>query len=303
MVSAVLEDLEQAESGEVPVDGGTTLYEPVGPVSSKEIAALRFSYVQNDVFGGHEPEREFCPPGEYRIRLEPAEGALPGDGSTEELAEGAQPGDMLLCSLNYNDRLTEFAADRSVLPRLQQVLESSGIAEQNGYSARNSALGDYLDLEVDYASGEELTLYGEGGDVLPPCDLAALIVFFNGIAEENGEHFTRRMPVDMAEAAFIRFAEETAGVSAAQYDADTETDEERGTAWISVFGMNEDGEDVLTACCTAELPLGLATGIVCGTIEDGEVTEIEVPDEVSLWDLAGPAEAGGTAGAAGKTGS
>ena len=45
-----------------------------------------------------------------------------------------------------------FTADESVLDRLEKIIRENNLAQFNGHSMRNSAIGSYLDICADYGS-------------------------------------------------------------------------------------------------------------------------------------------------------
>ncbi len=51
---------------------------------------------------------------------------------------------------------------------LQAIIERENVARLNGFYRRNSALGNYFDLKINYASGESITAGGEGGISVVP---------------------------------------------------------------------------------------------------------------------------------------
>ncbi len=53
--------------------------------------------------------------------------------------------------------------DGASLLRLQELIEAKGVARLNGHEIWNSAVGELLDLDVSYASGESIHAYAEGG--------------------------------------------------------------------------------------------------------------------------------------------
>lgn len=89
-----------------------------------------------------------------------------------------------------------FTVDKAALNDLQALIQEHDLAAINGHSKRNTALGTYLDLTVEYASGERIHAYAEGGaSTAPPghWNPAAFAAFFQRLSESNGYGF---YPVD-----------------------------------------------------------------------------------------------------------
>ena len=81
-----------------------------------------------------------------------------------------------------------FTADESVLDRLEKIIRENNLAQFNGHSMRNSAIGSYLDICADYASGEKITMFGEGGYAVIPYGFSAepYVEFFAELCREYG---------------------------------------------------------------------------------------------------------------------
>ena len=77
--------------------------------------------------------------------------------------------------------------DASALMRLQEIIEATGIAKLNGHARSNTALGELVDLNVTYASGESINVFAEGGcATLPDPDWSPLcfLEFFHHLRVE-----------------------------------------------------------------------------------------------------------------------
>ncbi|MCR5563201.1 MAG: hypothetical protein K6F46_07520 [Desulfovibrio sp.] len=77
----------------------------------------------------------------------------------------------------------------AVLTALQHLVETHGIARLNGHSKRDTALGELLDLRIDYASGESITAHAEGGSATLPekhWNPLWFLDFFRTYALDNG---------------------------------------------------------------------------------------------------------------------
>ena len=175
--------------------GTTELHEPTGAVKSVDLVSFTAEFIQEGMYEtGHERSL-ICRPGRYAYSLAPDESGT------------------MVCSMRYRSVYNEtepvtyaFPVAADVLTSLQKVLEDSGIAEQNGFYGWNSALGTFVDIVGTYASGEKLTVYGEGGvSAAPPCDVDALTVFFNRIAREHGYRFTEAYSLNEAQDAFLAY--------------------------------------------------------------------------------------------------
>lgn len=76
------------------------------------------------------------------------------------------------------------------LLRLQELIEARGIAKLNGHEKWDSAVGELLDLNIAYASGESIHVYAEGGSsTLPEQDWSPLwfLEFFHDLARVDGK--------------------------------------------------------------------------------------------------------------------
>ncbi len=51
---------------------------------------------------------------------------------------------------------------------LQAIIDQENVARLNGFYKRNTALGNYFNLKINYASGESITAGGEGGFAVIP---------------------------------------------------------------------------------------------------------------------------------------
>jgi len=81
-----------------------------------------------------------------------------------------------------------FTADKAALSDLQALIQKQDLAAINGHSKRNTARGTYLDLTVEYASGERIHAYAEGGaSTAPPKNWnpAVFTAFFQQLCESN----------------------------------------------------------------------------------------------------------------------
>lgn len=89
-----------------------------------------------------------------------------------------------------------FTADESVLDRLEKIIRENGLAQFNGHSVRNSAIGSYLDIRADYASGEKITMFGEGGYAVIPYGFSAepYLEFFAELCREYGHDVHLKYP-------------------------------------------------------------------------------------------------------------
>ena len=93
-------------------------------------------------------------------------------------------------SVRFGEDKTSFAftADVAVFETLGRIIRKNELAQFNGHSMRNSAIGSYLDLRAGYASGEEITMYGEGGYAVIPYGFSAepYVEFFAELCREYG---------------------------------------------------------------------------------------------------------------------
>ena len=145
-----------AADEEVEEDGGTrdNSVRHTSPVviSSTEISSFRLRF-QFSVDYDEPALRERYPWGWYDFRLE-------------------RTGDSALCHLEYwrdggQSRKADFPVKGDALARLDALLKEHDVAQIDGHSMWNSALGDFMNLEVNYESGEQIYASGEGGGVKP----------------------------------------------------------------------------------------------------------------------------------------
>ena len=75
----------------------------------------------------------------------------------------------------------------TTLLSLQELIERNGIAKFNGHSKWDSALGEFLDLHIDYASGEVINANARGGSATLPNQWNPVVFldFFRKIALEH----------------------------------------------------------------------------------------------------------------------
>ena len=146
-----------AADEDVEEDGGTrdTSVRHTSPVviSSTEIASFKLRFEFNKDFDEEDEGRGRYPSGWYDLRLEKTE-------------NGAD------CHLEYwtqsePRRKADFPVKADALSRLDALLKEHDVAQIDGHSMWNSALGDFMNLEVRYESGEQIDASGEGGGVKP----------------------------------------------------------------------------------------------------------------------------------------
>ena len=80
--------------------------------------------------------------------------------------------------------------DDTFLMRLQELIEARGIAKLNGHEKWDSAVGELLDLNIAYASGESIHVYAEGGcSTIPEHDWNPLwfLEFFHQFLQTDGK--------------------------------------------------------------------------------------------------------------------
>lgn len=146
-----------AADEDVEEDGGTrdTSVRHTSPVviSSTEITSFKLRFEFNKDFDEEDEGRGRYPSGWYDLRLEKTE-------------NGAD------CHLEYwtqsePRRKADFPVKADALSRLDALLKEHDVAQIDGHSMWNSALGDFMNLEVRYESGEQIDASGEGGGVKP----------------------------------------------------------------------------------------------------------------------------------------
>ena len=86
---------------------------------------------------------------------------------------------------------------KEALDDLQAIIDKYKVARLNGFYRRNSALGNYFDLRINYASGEAITAGGEGGiSVLPEGGLPdeTLKALFTKLVLQTGQAIPSIIP-------------------------------------------------------------------------------------------------------------
>lgn len=168
-----------AADADVEEDGGTrgNSVRHTSPVviSSTEISSFRLRF-QFSVDYDEPALRERYPWGWYDFRLE-------------------RTGDSALCHLEYwrdggQSRKADFSVKGDALARLDALLKEHDVAQIDGHSLWNSALGDDMSLEVCYVSGERICADGRGGDVKPDARYYReewFIDFFRALGREYGK--------------------------------------------------------------------------------------------------------------------
>jgi hypothetical protein len=169
-----------AADGDVEEDGATrdTSVSHRSPVviSSTEITSFRLRFQFNGDYDKDELRKRY-PSGWYDFRL-------------EKTGKGAE------CHLEYwrdggPSRKEDFPVKGDALERLDKLLKEHDVAQIDGHSMWNSALGDDMSLDVCYASGERICADGQGGDVKPDAKYYReewFIDFFRAIGREYGKN-------------------------------------------------------------------------------------------------------------------
>ena len=168
-----------AADEDVEVDGGTrdTSVRHAAPVviSSAEIASFRLKFEFSKDYGEEDEGRGRYPSGWYDLRLEKAEN---GANCHIEYWTQSEP-----------SRKADFSVSGDALARLYALLKEHDVAQIDGHSMWNSALGDFMNLEVNYESGEQIYASGEGGGVKPDEKYYReewFIDFFRSLGREYG---------------------------------------------------------------------------------------------------------------------
>ncbi len=168
-----------AADEDVEEDGGTrnNSVRHTSPVviSSTEISSFRLRFQFSADYD--EPAmRERYPWGWYDFRLERS-----GDGA--------------ICHLEYwrdgePSRKADFPVKGDALKRLDALLKEHDVAQIDGHSLWNSALGDDMSLDILYESGETIRADGQGGNVKPDGKYYReewFIDFFRALGREYGK--------------------------------------------------------------------------------------------------------------------
>ena len=146
-----------AADADVEIDGGTrdSSVRHASPVaiSSKDISSFRLRFQYSMSYGEEDELRGRYPSGWYDLRLEKSETGA--DCHLEYWTDGKM------------SRKADFPVDAEALARLDRLLKEHDVAQIDGHSLYNSALGDDMSLEVRYESGETIRADGQGGDVKP----------------------------------------------------------------------------------------------------------------------------------------
>ena len=168
-----------ASDVDVEEDGGTrdTSVRQATPVviSSTESSSFRLKFEFSKDYGEEDEGRGRYPSGWYDLRLEKT-----GNGANCHLEYWTQ---------SEPSRKADFSVSGDALARLDALLKEHDVAQIDGHSMWNSALGDFMNLEVNYESGEQIYASGEGGDVKPDAKYYQeewFIDFFRALGREYG---------------------------------------------------------------------------------------------------------------------
>lgn len=145
-------------------------------IRSKDIETFRLRFEFSNDVGADDVTKERYPVGWYDLGLDKTE-----DGARCRIEWWDRYGDK---------RKTEFLADASALARLDAILKLHDVAQIDGHSLWNSALGDDMDLSVRYAGGETISASGQGGGVKPDgryYQETWFIDFFRELARQYGK--------------------------------------------------------------------------------------------------------------------
>lgn len=164
---------------DVEEDGGTrdssVRHSSPVVISSTDIASFRLRFQYGMSYGEEDELRGRYPSGWYDLRLEKSENGA--NCHLEYWTEG-RPG-----------RKADFLVDADALVRLDRLLKEHDVAQIDGHSLYNSALGDDMSMEVRYESGETIRADGQGGDVKPDAKYYReewFIDFFRTLGREYG---------------------------------------------------------------------------------------------------------------------
>ena len=86
---------------------------------------------------------------------------------------------------------------KEALDELQTIIDKHDVARLNGFYKRNSALGNYFSLRINYDSGESISADGEGGfSVIPDGGLPddAFSAFFQKLIQQTGQTVPSEFP-------------------------------------------------------------------------------------------------------------
>jgi len=168
-----------------PEAGGISDHSTNAPktIASTELTSCDLDYLlayQEIPMG--EGKRNY-PPGSYSFHIAAKEG-------------GAE------CTMTYRGRYdagsrseASFTADISAMSSLEQVIRGADIAQNNGHDKTNTALGTHIVFRADYASGEKISIYADGGASTIPAHFSVkpLLDWFTALAEEHGQEWLRRI--------------------------------------------------------------------------------------------------------------
>ena len=163
----------------VEEDGGTrdASVRHAAPVviSSAEITSFKLRFDFSGDYGAEDELRGRYPSGWYDLRLEKTEAGA--DCHLEYWAEGR------------TSRKADFPVNAVALARLDRLLKEHDVAQIDGHSLYNSAVGDDMSMEVRYESGEAIGADGQGGGVKPDPQYYReewFIDFFRRLGREYG---------------------------------------------------------------------------------------------------------------------
>ncbi len=168
-----------AADTDVEIDGGTwdSSVRRVSPaaIASTEISSFRLRFQYSRDYGEEDELRGRYPPGWYDLRMEKTE--VGADCHLEYWTEGKP------------SRKADFPVSTVALARLDRLLKEHDVAQIDGHSLYNSAVGDDMSMEVRYESGEAICADGQGGGVKPDPQYYReewFIDFFRRLGREYG---------------------------------------------------------------------------------------------------------------------
>ncbi|MCR4685805.1 MAG: hypothetical protein K5649_10090 [Lachnospiraceae bacterium] len=195
MLGRILHNLPADVETDSPVDGGTTdSSDPNAPkqIASDDLISFHLKTEENqrvrvaDETGG--ARSVIYPSGMYTFDMKESDGKITVHA---EFAEAA----------------FDFDADKAAFSALNQLIKENDVAAMNGHSARNSALGTFIDLEAVYADGERIDIYAEGGISAAPYGWHSeiFIAFFDKLMQEyTGTFFAGSLVEDHSDPGAVK---------------------------------------------------------------------------------------------------
>lgn len=141
-------------------------------IKSDKLEKFSFAFLEEN-FAGNPDSDETIPRGKYFL-------------SAERTANGAHF--IFECKRLEPVPVLRFEKDfdSTVLDELEKLIREKNVAAVNGHGKRNTALGTYIRFNAEYAGGETLSVYAEGGASTEPPNWCGGKVFADFFIDKMG---------------------------------------------------------------------------------------------------------------------